>query len=315
MIPFASAFFGQASARPVVTTLNLALTGPGLPSGVSASGGTGGRLVNAAGQLVGASAPRFDYDPLTHATRGLLVEPAAANLCLQSESFDASAWVKVNVVVTPNVLAAPDGSTSADLVAPTSAGAFMNQTIANMPGATYTHSCFFKPGNFQWLRFVVQSASGAQSSQFWFDLVNRTPGVGLVAAGTPVIVAYGIDDMGGGWTRCWATVQIPVETSVSLVLLASTGNGFTAQPVAAQYYAWGAQIEQGSRPTSYVGPTLAASATRSADAIGLTLPIGTSRLAFTFDDGSRQSVAVTAGAYTIPTNLNRARITAVTGTA
>lgn len=315
MIPFASVLLGQSRTSAVVNTLSFAFTGGALPVGVTASAGTGGRLVNAGGLLISASAPRFDYDPITHAARGLLVEPAGTNICLQSESFDSSTWSRTSVVATANATAAPDGASTADLLAATSTGAFMSQTVANVTTAAFTHSCFFKAGNFQWLRFVVQSASGAHSAQFWFDLTNHAPGVGTVAAGSPSISGYGVDDAGGGWSRCWATVQVPAETNALLVLLAATGNGSGAQPPGAQYYAWGAQIEQSLKPTSYIGPTTTASASRSADAIGFVVPAATGRLVYTFDDGGRQTLSVTPGSYTVPATLNRPRIMSIAGTA
>ncbi|WP_295633335.1 hypothetical protein [Novosphingobium sp.] len=315
MNPFASAMLGKGRATAVANTLNYSFTGGALPSGVTPSGGAGGRLVNTAGLLVSASTPRFDYHPLTHAARGLLVEPAGTNLCLQSESFDSATWSKTSIVTTANATVAPDGTNTADLVAATSTGAFMNQAVANVMTAAFTYSCFFKAGNFQWLRFVVQSASGAHSAQFWFDLTNRVAGVGVVAAGSPTITAFGLDDAGGGWCRCWATVQVPSETSALLVLLAATGNGSGAQPANAQYYVWGGQIEQSLKPTSYIGPTTTVSASRSADAIGFVVPAATGRLVYAFDDASQQTVATVPGAYTVPATLNRARIVSITGTA
>ena len=315
MIPFASAMLGQGRASVAVNTLSYAFTGGALPAGVTASGGAGGRRVNAAGLLVTANAPRFDYDPITHAARGLLVEPAGTNICLQSESFDSGTWSKTSVVATANATAAPDGTSTGDLLAATSTGAFMSQAVANVTTAAFTHSCYFKAGNFQWLRFVVQSASGAHSAQFWFDLTNHVPGVGTVAAGSPTISGYGVDDAGGGWSRCWATVQIPAESSALLVLLAASGNGSGVQPVSAQYYAWGAQIEQSVKPTSYIGATTSASASRSADAIGFVVPPATGRLVYAFDDGSQQTVSVTPGGYSVPATLNRPRIASITGTA
>jgi hypothetical protein len=46
---------------------------------ISASGGANGTAVNSAGNLAAASAPRFDYDPITLAAKGLLVEEARTN--------------------------------------------------------------------------------------------------------------------------------------------------------------------------------------------------------------------------------------------
>nr|WP_157034196.1 hypothetical protein [Sphingomonas sp. Y57] len=49
------------------------------------SGGANGTRVNSAGQIVAASAPRYDYDPVTLEAKGLLNEATSTNLLTQSE--------------------------------------------------------------------------------------------------------------------------------------------------------------------------------------------------------------------------------------
>lgn len=44
------------------------------------AGGVNGTRTNAAGAIVAAAAPRFDYDPVTHAAKGLLMEEARTRL-------------------------------------------------------------------------------------------------------------------------------------------------------------------------------------------------------------------------------------------
>ena len=60
-------------------------------------------------------------------------------------------------------------------------------------------------------------------------------------------------------------------------------------------------------PTSYV-PTTTAGVARSADVLALTAPAGTSVARYTFDDMTTQDVATSAGAFNVPTNLNRSRL-------
>lgn len=65
-------------------TLALDFTTGVLDSRITASGGANGTITNVAGSLVAGSAPRFTYDPVTHALSGLLIEEARTNLLLNS---------------------------------------------------------------------------------------------------------------------------------------------------------------------------------------------------------------------------------------
>lgn len=67
------------------------------------------------------------------------------------------------------------------------------------------------------------------------------------------------------------------------------------------------QLEKAAAASSII-ETAGAAVTRTADDVSLTLPAGVSTMIFTFDDGSEQSVAVSAGAYAVPTTLNRKQI-------
>lgn len=64
-----------------------ATTGSAVPvssATITYSGGTNGTRVNSAGVIVAATTPRIDYDPVTLAVRGLLVEQQRTNLLLNS---------------------------------------------------------------------------------------------------------------------------------------------------------------------------------------------------------------------------------------
>jgi hypothetical protein len=53
------------------------------------------------------SAPRFDHDPTTGESLGLLVEEQRTNLLLQSEDFSTT-WTTTNTTVSTNQVTAPD---------------------------------------------------------------------------------------------------------------------------------------------------------------------------------------------------------------
>lgn len=72
------------------------------------------------------------------------------------------------------------------------------------------------------------------------------------------------------------------------------------------------QLEKRASASSPIA-TAGASATRAADAVTIALPAGTHNLTLTFDDGSTQAVAGISGNYTLPVNLNRAVVNAISG--
>ena len=61
-----------------------------------------------------ADAPRFDHDPVTGESLGLLIEEERTNLFTYSEEFDDATWLKSNATVTANDAVAPDGTSTAD---------------------------------------------------------------------------------------------------------------------------------------------------------------------------------------------------------
>src|SRR5437879_11734980 len=79
------------------------------------------------------------------------------------------------------------------------------------------------------------------------------------------------------------------------------------------FYAWGAQVELGASPSSYI-PTTTVTVARAADSCVIQRT-GIGRVVFTFDDNSQQTVSGidTAAQYSIPTNLNRPLIKRMTG--
>jgi hypothetical protein len=55
------------------------------------------------------SAPRFDHNPTTGESLGLLVEEQRTNLLLRSEEFDGAGWTASEATITANQIVAPNG--------------------------------------------------------------------------------------------------------------------------------------------------------------------------------------------------------------
>jgi hypothetical protein len=171
----------------------------------------------------------------------LLVEPQRTNLLTYSSSF--SSWLDAGGSVTSNTTTAPDGTTTAD----TLTGARYQTGLGTN---VFTFSCYAKKLNGDnkfVLRFDVPSLVFAQ-----FDLNTGT--IDSVSSGYSATIT----EAQNGWYRCTFTSGSSISISNAVIVSASGGGNST--------YVWGAQIEVGSYPTSYI-PTTSASVTRNADQV------------------------------------------------
>jgi len=212
-------------------------------------------------QTATTNTPRVEYDA-NGVAKGLLIEEARTNLVTYSEAFDNGIWSKPSgVSVAANTDVAPDGTTAADTV--TSAGNQIEQTVSCSTSTTYTNSLYFKktagatytPG--MYLLFA-----GGTLIIYAVRLDTDTGIATAVSAGgftTPA--AFSVSDEGDYW-RLSITGSSGNNTAVSLRLYSNLNAGGASG--AGSQVIWGAQLEQGSFPTSYI-PTSGATATRSAD--------------------------------------------------
>ncbi len=183
--------------------------------------------------------PRIDF---TNDTKGhLLLEPSRTNLITYSQDFSNSAWGKVSATVTANTAISPSGLQDADTVNCLSGR--IQQNVSLVSGTTYIASLFAKieSGN----TFSILVIGGVNpSAQFNLQtqaITNSNGGVGTMTY------------YGNGWYRC--ELKFTSATDLTTIRIVQSANGI---------YAWGAQIEAGSYPTSYI-PTTGATATRNAD--------------------------------------------------
>lgn len=219
--------------------------------------GSNGLLQTAANDV-----PRFDYDPVTRAARGLLIEEQRTNLMTWSENFGDAAWGKTNVSVTTNAAFGPDGTSTADkLIESAVSGVhrlFVNVALAN--NTTYTAYVYAKAAERRYLGF--KSGIAGQPEPV-FDLQTGTvvSGVGFV------------ESVGNGWYRCGHTVASGTSTPYLAYWTILTGTTFAGETYTGDgtsgILLWGAQLEAGAFPTSYI-PTTSATATRAADSALMT---------------------------------------------
>jgi hypothetical protein len=205
----------------------------------------------------GVFPPRFDYDPVSLAPRGLLVEQQVTNLAIYSQAFDDASWTKTAATVTANATTSPDGSTNADtLVEDTSNNTHrVFQSIACATSTAHTFSVFVKAAGRTQV-YVLETALGGA----FFDLTNNT--ITGITAG----VTASIETFPNGWRRCriTATTGGAQTTFVAQVQAAIGINNVYTGNGAASLELYGAQLEAFPFASSYI-PTVASQVTRSAD--------------------------------------------------
>lgn len=215
--------------------------------------------------VVNANLPRFDYDPITKVCRGLLIEEARTNLLPYSEDFTNLIWSKVGVTATADATVSPDGTTDADkLVETATVGVHYTRQnpIIVSSGSAVAITVYAKAGERQYIALL----EGYSNKGRYFDLVNGT--LGGVFVGAPTTST--ITPVGNGWYRCSITTTAPATTVDAEIYISPDGTSTSYSGVAGNgVFLWGAQLEAGAFPTSYI-PTTTTSLTRNADQVSMT---------------------------------------------
>jgi hypothetical protein len=222
-----------------------------------------GTYVGSNGTLrtAGINEARFDHSPLTLESLGLLVEEARTNLSLYSEDFSNAYWTKIDCTITANDSTAPDGTTTADLwTNDLSAGGAINNSITKDATArTYTVTMWVK-GTASLFTFTLDFGGTTNRGRAQFNLAANTV-VGTTNTGNFTGTSASITAYSGGWARLTMTTTTSTGTTIRFRPFFGTGGE--------SVYIWGAQVEEGAFPTSYI-PTTTATATRAADVASIT---------------------------------------------
>jgi hypothetical protein len=209
------------------------------------------------------SAPRFDHNPTTGESLGLLVEEARTNLLLRSEEFDNASWTKNAATITANATVSPNGTTTADKLVETAVNNSHWPGVLSLGLASniYTVSVYAKAAERTELSIFIDTSVTRRTA--YFNLSNGT--LGAISVG----ITSSIQSVGNGWYRCSITLSA-AESLINVVYTTAVGgNNIYLGDGTSGIYLWGAQLEAGAFPTSYI-PTTTATVTRAADVATIT---------------------------------------------
>lgn len=218
-----------------------------------------------------ANQARLNYnfiDGVVQPDPHLLLEPTRTNNATYSN--DISSWASVgSPTITTNITVAPDGSNTADGLQDATGGSFkrITRTISVSGNSTYTGRFFVKKETSEtaYGGIMLDFINGTRRSTWViFDAVNGTANNTTNSTLTPTI---DIEDFGNYWRFSVTATDTGNNTSLIFAYFATmstSSSGALTTGVGSVRTIWGAQLEEGNYPTSYI-PTTTAAVTRTAD--------------------------------------------------
>jgi len=191
-------------------------------------------------QTAAINTPRVEYDA-NGVAKGLLIEEARTNLIPDSEDLTAASWAgKTQHTGQANAAISPAGTQTATRITSTGTDPYLFHFTPVTAGNDYVLTV--------WLRGIGNT-------------VGRTPRVWFLNNSGTISSTFDSTPLTDSWQKYTVTGSCTGSGTV-LTRIDFDDSGLSAP--GEQVDVWGAQVEQGSFPTSYI-PTSGATATRSAD--------------------------------------------------
>ena len=191
---------------------------------------------------VDADVARFDHDPVTGECLGLLVEEQRSNLLTYSDQLDEqSNWVDSGTSWSANTIISPDGTQNAD-----------------DPGFVSEKWGFYDDTNSSWISGYPQNYPFTVTSEWVRHSATIT-----TPSGCTTLRFY---PLRSGNDTSYIFQRVGVSTSTTYTASAYyklADDGTTV-------IAWGAQLETGAFPTSYIPRPDTSTATRNPDSVSMT---------------------------------------------
>ena len=231
-------------------------------------------VLNSSGDIasVAIDTPAIEYN--TDGTyKGLLVEPASTNICLQSEDINTTWSDSAQATQAQSTEETPDGDTSNKYIRLVDSGVggtgnlYIEQAITISASTKYTASVFVKADGLAFARLQANNYTGTNDGFQYFGL----SGTGSLGTSTSLDDSS-IEAYPNGWYRCSITFTAGVDPSLFTFRIFpanSISNVTVDYDGTSSIFVWGAQVEASPIATSYI-PTTGASVTRNKDDISLT---------------------------------------------
>ena len=202
-------------------------------------------------EVVATNQPRFDHDPYTKQSLGLLMEEQRVNLLKYSNNllFDTSVWVQTTLSTRSSACVAPDGTWSGVLLNATSNSGVIaqNVTMTVSDTTTRTFSIYLKQGTATTTDFYIAYYNGGTTNSTQARLTWSTLVVSATSQSASNSSFTQPQNVGNGWYRVSVVGSNSGGANSGIQIVV-----FPASASTGSCYVWGAQLEAGTFMTSYI---------------------------------------------------------------